>query len=97
MSSMKLELEEIRAVAKELINTHQDMSSQLKAMKSKVDATTNNSFITPKSSGAFNASYEQFTTGTQQALDGMEGMAKWLEGAVDGFEGLDEQLASSMG
>lgn len=96
MSSMKLELTEMSNLANQLKSTHQDLLNQMDQMKAKVNATTDNEFITPASSGAFNSSYEQFTQGTKQALDGMEGMARWLEGAVEGFQGLDEQLASQV-
>ncbi|MPZ93855.1 MAG: hypothetical protein GEU96_02840 [Propionibacteriales bacterium] len=96
MSSMKLELSEMTNLANQLKSTHQDLLNQMDQMKSKVQATTDNEFITPSSSGAFNTSYEQFTTGTKTALDGMEGMATWLEGAVEGFTGLDDSLASQV-
>jgi uncharacterized protein YukE len=96
VSSMKLELSEMTNLANQLKSTYADLTSQMEQMRAKVNATTDNEFITPASSGAFNSSYEQFTQGTNKALEGMEGMARWLEGAVEGFKGLDESLSQQV-
>ena len=54
-------------------------------------------FTTTRASGAFDASYTEFTTGATKTVQGIEGMASFLEKAAQALQSTDEQLASQLG
>ena len=74
-----------------------DLEAKLTELRSLVNELVSNGFTTSSASGAFNTSYEQFTTGAQRTVQGIEGMASFLNKAAETLKATDEQLASSIG
>ena len=50
-----------------------------------------------RASGAFDASYQEFTQGAAKTVQGIEGMATFLDKASEALRTTDEQLASQLG
>jgi len=53
--------------------------------------------VTDRSSKQFDQSYSEFNTGATKTIEGLDGMAKFLESAADAFQQADEQLAKGLG
>ncbi len=61
-----------------------------------VNDLTASGFQAEHSSGAYRDSFEQFRTGTSQAIEGLEGLATFLTSAADALQQTDEGLARQL-
>lgn len=57
-----------------------EINDKLQSLKSMVDQLVASEFRTQLASGTFLESYQQWTTGAQNMIQGLEGMASYLRG-----------------
>jgi uncharacterized protein YukE len=74
----------------------QETHARLRALQAEVETLVSTGFVTDVASGQFAAAYESFSRGAQQAIDGLEGMATYLDRAAAAFEGVDADLARAL-
>ncbi|MFE6969097.1 WXG100 family type VII secretion target [Isoptericola sp. NPDC057653] len=96
MANMNVTYDELRSQAGQLRNGQQQMTDILHNLQSQVNNLVSSGFVTDQASGAFQTSYEEFTTGTTQAIEGLEGMASFLEQAAQTLSDADSQLAQGI-
>ena len=96
MSNLNVTYEEMHSAASQLKAGRAEIEGQLSKLKSMVDGLVAGGYVTDKSSKAFQTSYEEFTTGTTQAIEGLEGMASFLEQAAQTLSDADSQLAQGI-
>jgi uncharacterized protein YukE len=70
-----------------------EMGEKLKSLKSMIDQLVTGEFRTQLASGKFQDSYQQWTTGAQNMLTGLEGMGEFLNQVVREHQELDNKLA----
>lgn len=70
-----------------------DTLGQLKAL---VDNLVTSGFVTDQASGAFQQSYEQFTKGATDTVNGLTGMQQFLQKTQEALSDLDSQLANAL-
>lgn len=97
MANLNVTYEQMNSSATRLRAGQGELEGKLNELRSLVNDLVANGFTTTSASGAFNASYEQFTTGAQRTVQGIEGMAQFLNKAAEALKSTDEQLASSIG
>lgn len=97
MANLNVTYEQMNSSATRLRAGQNDLEVKLNELRSLVNDLVSNGFTTTSASGAFNSSYEQFTTGAQRTVAGIEGMAQFLNKASEALRSTDEQLASSIG
>jgi len=88
--------DELRGQAGQLRSGQQQMTEILQNLQTQVNNLVASGFVTDQASGAFQGSYESFTTGTTQAIDGLEGMASFLEQTAQTLSDVDAQLAQGI-
>lgn len=96
MANLNVTYDDLRDTASRLVTGQQDLQNKLVELSNLVQNLTSNGFQAEQSSAAYRDSFEQFTTGTRQAVDGLEGLAKFLTSAADALQQTDEGLASSL-
>ncbi|SDS83823.1 WXG100 family type VII secretion target [Paraoerskovia marina] len=96
MANMNVTYEEMRTQATQLRTGQQELLDTLTSLQTQVGNLVASGFVTDQASGAFQTSYEEFTSGTQQAVNGIEGMAQFLDQAAQTLEDVDTQLASGL-
>jgi WXG100 family type VII secretion target len=96
MANVNVTYDELRSQAAQLRNGQQQMTEILQNMQAQVNNLVSSGFVTDQASGAFQASYEEFTTGTTQAIEGLEGMASFLEQTAQTLSDVDAQLAQGI-
>ena len=74
----------------------QTIEGDLSRLKRLVDNLVAGGYVTDASSGQFEASYAQFSTGATKMIQGLTGMAQYLDAAVKAFGETDTQLAASL-
>ncbi|GHH71840.1 WXG100 family type VII secretion target [Promicromonospora soli] len=97
MANMNVTYEELRGQAGQLRNGQSTIMDTLSNLSTQVNNLVASGFQTDSASGAFQQSYEEFTTGAKQAIEGLEGMASFLEQAAQTLQDVDQQLASGIG
>lgn len=97
MANMNVTYEELRSQANQLRLGQQTITETLTTLQTQVNNLVTSGFQTDAASGAFQSSYEQFTAGATQAIEGLEGMASFLEQAAQTLQDVDSQLASGIG
>ena len=94
MSDVSVGYEGMDGAASQLQTAQENMVEQLQSLRSMIDNLVGGEFRTRLASPRFQASYEEWTSGAQQMLQGLEGMSGFLKQAVGGFQQLDTDLQS---
>jgi len=96
MANINVTYEDLRATARQLTAGQEDLNNKLQELSAAVQTLTSEGFQAEHSSAAYRDSFEKFTTGTKQAVDGLEGLSQFLIQAADTMQQTDEGLASGL-
>jgi len=96
MANLNVTYDDLREAAQRLTAGQDDLNNKLVELSNLVANLTANGFQAEQSSAAYRDSFEQFTTGTRSAVDGLEGLSKFLISAADALQQTDEGLASAI-
>lgn len=96
MANVSVSYQEMQDQATKLNNGRVDIESQLSALKTQIEGLVAGGFVTDSASDAFRTSYEEFNSGVSKALEGLDGMATYLNKAAETFADVDTQLASAL-
>ncbi|MCW1249232.1 WXG100 family type VII secretion target [Acaricomes phytoseiuli] len=97
MANLNVTYDELEAAGAQLNNGRADLEAKLNELQRQIQALVSSGYVTDSSSKAFEAEYQQFTQGAQQAVSGLEGLAAYLRQAADVLRSTDQQLASQLG
>ncbi|MBO1902732.1 WXG100 family type VII secretion target [Leucobacter weissii] len=97
MANLNVTYEQMQSSATRLRTGQTDLETKLGELRTLVQQLVQDGFTTTRASGVFNTSYEQFTTGATRTVQGIEGMAAFLDKAAEALSQTDEQLAGSLG
>jgi WXG100 family type VII secretion target len=96
MANVNVTYEEMRAAGNKLQAGKNDIQSRLDQLKSQVDQLVGGGYVTDVSSKQFQQSYDEFTRGARQTIEGLDGMNTYLQRAADAFQQTDQQLSQQL-
>ncbi|RZS87595.1 WXG100 family type VII secretion target [Motilibacter rhizosphaerae] len=96
MTNLNVTYDQMRTAATSLRTGQADIETTLTRLKGLVDTLVSDGYTTDGSSVAFQSSYEEFTTGAKNVIEGLTGMGAYLTGAADTFDAADRQLAAAL-
>ncbi|WP_168626560.1 MULTISPECIES: WXG100 family type VII secretion target [unclassified Cryobacterium] len=96
MANLNVTYDDLRDAAQRLLAGRDDLNAKLTELSNLVQNLTANGFQAEQSSAAYRDSYEQFTSGTRTAIDGLEGLSQFLVAAADALQQTDEGLANAI-
>lgn len=96
MNNVQVTYQEMSDQATKLTNGRIEMETKLTELKGQVDALVAGGFVTDSASGAFQSSYEEFSSGVSKTIEGLDGMATFLTKAAEAFQQVDSELANAM-
>lgn len=96
MANLNVTYGEMQESATRLDAGKQQITDTLVSLKSMIDQLVASGFQTELASGAFNETYTQFTTGAQNAINGLEGMSGYLRAAAQAMQTTDSELARAL-
>ena len=96
MANVNVTYQDLRDTARTLLSGRDDLANKLTELSTVVNNLTAAGFQTDQASGAYRDSFDQFTAGTKQAVDGLEGLSQFLVQAADTLEQADQGLASGI-
>ena len=98
MANMNVTYSAMTDAANCLTSGKEDITSKLQQLQSLVGQLVGGGgFVTDAASGAFHTSYEQFTKGTTEAVNGLDGMSQFLTKAASALENVDSELPKDIG
>ncbi len=97
MANVHVDYAALQNAASRLRAGQQEMETQLTQLKSLINSLADNGFRTDQASGKFQHAYEQWDTGTRNAIRGLETMSGFLNTAVSQHQQLDATLSQSAG
>lgn len=96
MPNLNVTYADMQAAAKQLQAGQQQIESDLTRLKHLIDSLTSGQYVTDLSSKQFEQSYGEFNTGATKMMQGLAGMAQYLDAAAKAFHETDTQLASAL-
>lgn len=96
MTNVSVSYHSMADQARRLTAGKAQIEQELLGLKQQVDVLVRDGFVTDSASIAFQQSYEEFTHGMRQTMEGLDGMATYLTRAAAAFQDVDSQLASAL-
>ncbi|MET0735730.1 MAG: WXG100 family type VII secretion target [Microbacterium sp.] len=97
MANLNVTYEEMNRAAAELRAGQAEIEANLQKLRQRVGQLVAAGFTTTRASAAFDSSYQEFTTGATKTVQGIDGMAGFLDKAAQALQSTDESLASQLG
>ena len=97
MANVNVTYQQMEDAAGRLSNGQTEIDGMLGQLQSLVEQLVADGYVTDSSSKNFQASYEEFTQGAKKTIEGLDGMASYLNQAAATFRDADTQLASALG
>ncbi|MGO4783479.1 WXG100 family type VII secretion target [Cryobacterium sp. W22_MBD10_FK3] len=97
MANLNVSYDQMQSASSRLRQGQQEIEGNLRQLRQLVSQLVQEGFTTTRASGAFDTSYNDFNTGATQTVQGIEGMAQFLEKASQALQQTDEQLAQQLG
>lgn len=96
MANVNVTYEEMRSAASQLRNGQEHLNSTLTELSALINNLVQSGFVTDLASVTYHDQFEQFTNGTRQAVDALEGLAAYLEQAADTLSATDSDLSNAI-
>lgn len=97
MANISVTYHEMADAAGKLTSIESGIQDQLRQAQSLIQNLVSAGFVTDAASKAFDHAYNEFTQGATKMIDGMNGMAKYLNNAAQQMQATDESLAKGIG
>ena len=96
MANMNVTYADMDTASKHLKTGQADIEQKLSELKSMVDNLVQGGYVTDSSSKAFDQSYQEFNTGVNKTIQGLDGMSQYLTQASNALRSTDEELAKGL-
>jgi len=93
---MQVTYEEMHTTAQKLTQGHDDINTRLTQLQNDIATLVAEGFKTDQAGPAYHDAYNNFTTGASQTIDGLHGLADYLNKAADALQQADSDLASGI-
>ena len=97
MANVNVTYQQMEDAAGRLTNGRTEIDGMLGQLQNLVEQLVADGYVTDSSSKNFQASYDEFTQGAKKTIEGLDGMASYLNQAAATFRDADTQLASALG
>ena len=95
MANMDITYEDMTSAANDLRTGQEDLGTVLTNLSALISNLVETGFVTDAASGAYQEQYENFTTGTTEAISALENLAGFLEQAAQVLSSTDTDLENA--
>ncbi|WP_129840769.1 WXG100 family type VII secretion target [Streptomyces sp. RFCAC02] len=88
--------QDMHDAADRLREAKDELTTKFDQLRTYIADLVTDGYVTSQSSVKFDTSYDEFTTGAKEALEALQGLGDFLDGAADGFADLDKQLEEGL-
>jgi len=97
MANLNVTFDQLEAAGTQLDAGRHELEAKLNELQRQIQALVAEGYVTDRSSKAYEAEYQRFTLGAQQAVSGLEGLANYLRHAAETLRSADHDLAAQIG
>jgi type VII secretion effector (TIGR04197 family) len=97
VATYHVQTEDIQESASWLQQNMQTLLDGMTEAKNKIDTLIQGGYSTPAAQAKFGPYFDEYKTGVDQTLRGMEGISQYLTQVGTAFEDTDTQTANSLG
>ena len=97
MPNISVSYADLDRAAQTLATGRDHIDQQLTTLQRQISDLVSSGFVTDKTSGAFQTSYETFTQGARDTISGLDGLSTFLRRTATTLAEVDQQLASRLG
>ena len=94
MANINVTYEEMDNAATYLVTNKETVQETLLALRDYIENLVNSGFVTDQASGAFNETYQAFTTNATEVIENLTNLGNYLTGAAEQMRATDEALAA---
>jgi WXG100 family type VII secretion target len=87
---------DMQAAANRLSAGESQINGDLTNLQNMINNLVQSGYVTDSSSKKFEQSYAEFTQGARKMMDGLNGMAQYLNAAAKAFHETDSQLSAAL-
>lgn len=96
MANLNVSYDEMDAAATRLTTGRDQLNDQLSQLRAFIQNLVSSGFVTDQASGAFNQSYEQFTTSATATVDNLTQIAQNLRTTAQVLRDTDSEIAARL-
>ena len=96
MSNINVSYDEMQREANNLVAAKDQIIADLNRLQAQIQGLVESGFVTDQASVRFNESYQQFTTGAQSTIEGLQDLSQYLTNAAQALADTDSQLAAGI-
>ena len=96
MPNVNVTYADMQSAATRLTAGGHQISGDLTNLQNMINQLVQGGYVTDSSSKQFEQSYTEFTQGARKMMDGLNGMAQYLNAAAKAFHETDTQLAAAL-
>ena len=94
MTNINVSFQELHGIAERLSASREEIGATLARLQAQIDGLVSAGFTTDRSSSAFADAYTRFTNGAQNAVAGLDDLARFLRSTAQTLGDVDAQLAA---
>lgn len=96
MPNVNVTYADMQSAATRLTAGEHQINGDLTNLQNMINQLVQGGYVTDSSSKQFEQSYTEFTQGARKMMDGLNGMAQYLNAAAKAFHETDTQLAAAL-
>lgn len=96
MANVNVTYEDMRSAAGQLRSGQEQLNSTLTKLSGLINNLVQTGFVTDLASVTYQDQFEQFTSGTRQAVDALEALSAYLDQAADVLGATDSDLSNAI-
>jgi WXG100 family type VII secretion target len=96
MANLNVSYDEINAAASRLSSGRDQLTDQLQQLRTFIQNLVSSGFVTDQASGAFNETYEKFTTAATATVDNLTILSQNLSKTAQVLRETDQQIAAQL-
>ena len=96
VSNVNVTYAEMQHAATRLTSGEHQIKGDLTTLQTMINQLVQGGYVTDTSSKQFEQSYTEFTQGANKMMEGLDGMAQYLNAAAKAFHETDTQLAAAL-
>ena len=97
MANVNVTFSDMKDAATKLRSGEDELKTKINELAAYINSLVTDGFVTDSASGAFQHTYETFSSNATQTVSALDDLARFLDSAADALQQTDQSLAQSIG
>jgi WXG100 family type VII secretion target len=96
MSNINVSYDSINNAAGRLDQGRDELNLKVQELNALINNLVSDGFVTSQASGAYQAAFEQYSSGARQTIDGLTGLSNFLRKTAQTLQETDQAIAGAI-